>query len=193
MHNAIRLAERMVNLAHSYKRPLDEMEAEMLLSIAHWYDESRKSAQEHMKAALLISQQYKYTQIFINHAGDVIPILDAFAKSQSINPDEMINTTFLVNLRILVFNEWGKEPRSLVPSSYYPRRIKLSKRQQQVLYLLLQNASYTDIAQSLSIQMSTAKSHVLELYRKLGVNSSAEATYLAREYDLLKGYTPNIK
>lgn len=188
MHSAIRLAQRMVHLAHTYRRPLDEMEAELLLSIAHWYDENRKSAQDHMKAALLISQKYKYTQLFINHASDAIPILDALAKTQSLNPDEALNTQYLVNLRILVFNERGEGARSLLPNSYYPRRIKLSKRQKQVLHLLLQNASYTDIASTLGIQMSTAKSHVLELYRKLGVNSSAEATYLAKEYDLLKGY-----
>ncbi len=51
----------------------------------------------------------------------------------------------------------------------------LSKREEDVVKLLLENNSYQQIAHSLYISESTVKSHVSRIYSKLGVKSRSEA------------------
>mgnify|MGYP000176036571 FL=1 len=51
----------------------------------------------------------------------------------------------------------------------------LSGRQERILELLERNASYGEIARDLGIAHSTAKYHVLRLYRTLGASNAAEA------------------
>ena len=56
----------------------------------------------------------------------------------------------------------------------------LSARQTRILELLERNASYREIAEDLAVAHSTAKYHVLKLYRTLGVSGAAEALARAR-------------
>ena len=57
---------------------------------------------------------------------------------------------------------------------------RLSPRQEELLGLLERNATYQDVAKALGVSHSTAKYHVLKLYRTLGVTSAAEALRKAR-------------
>lgn len=50
----------------------------------------------------------------------------------------------------------------------------LTNRETQIYMLLLERKSYKDIADTLNISMPTAKTHILNLYRKLDVNKKSE-------------------
>lgn len=50
------------------------------------------------------------------------------------------------------------------------RRFDLTRREEEVLGLLVEGLSYADIEERLHLSHSTVKSHVRNLYRKLGVN-----------------------
>ena len=58
--------------------------------------------------------------------------------------------------------------------------IPLTSRQEEILRLLGENAPYQRIAERLGVSHSTAKYHVLKLYRTLGVGSAEEALRKAR-------------
>jgi LuxR family maltose regulon positive regulatory protein len=62
---------------------------------------------------------------------------------------------------------------------------QLSQRELQVLRLLNTHLSSTEIANHLSISPNTVRSHIKQIYGKLGVHSRSEAVDAAREIGLL--------
>jgi ATP/maltotriose-dependent transcriptional regulator MalT len=61
----------------------------------------------------------------------------------------------------------------------------ISPREQEVLQLLSAGLSNREIAAKLSISVSTAKTHLENIYRKLGVNSRTQAVAQAHALKLL--------
>ena len=51
----------------------------------------------------------------------------------------------------------------------------LSHREQEILQLIIDGNSYTEIAARLFISMATVKSHIYHIYEKLHVNNKIEA------------------
>jgi ATP/maltotriose-dependent transcriptional regulator MalT len=63
-----------------------------------------------------------------------------------------------------------------------PSVAPLSRRERDVLRLLAQGQSNQDIAQTLTVAVSTVKMHIKHIYRKLGVNNRVQA--IARAWSL---------
>jgi LuxR family transcriptional regulator, maltose regulon positive regulatory protein len=61
----------------------------------------------------------------------------------------------------------------------------LTEREQAVLRLLPTRLSTREIGRELNVSPNTVRSHVQAIYRKLQVNSRAEAVTKARQLDLL--------
>ena len=60
----------------------------------------------------------------------------------------------------------------------------LSKREAEIAILLTQGLSYKDIASRLHISLSTAKTHIMRIYRKTGTkNKIGLLRILSRESD----------
>jgi ATP/maltotriose-dependent transcriptional regulator MalT len=69
----------------------------------------------------------------------------------------------------------------------YPANIEpLSEREVEVLHLISHGMSNPEIARRLIIAVSTVKTHVKNIYRKLDVDTRYEAMQRARELDLLR-------
>ncbi len=66
----------------------------------------------------------------------------------------------------------------------------LTQREQEVLALLVKGLSNAEIAQLLTITLSTTKHHVSAIIRKLGVASRTEVMALALEQDLTRDPPP---
>lgn len=54
------------------------------------------------------------------------------------------------------------------------QKYSLTKRESQIYELLVQHKSYKEIADILCISVPTAKTHILNLYRKLGINKKSD-------------------
>ncbi len=54
---------------------------------------------------------------------------------------------------------------------------ELTKRESEILHLLIRGYSYKMIADDLGVGMETVRSHIKKIYRKLQVNSATEAIY----------------
>ena len=63
-----------------------------------------------------------------------------------------------------------------------PDRVRLSRRERQVLALIGKNYRNSEIASELEITESTVKKHTTSLYKKLGVSSRDELYYWIREH-----------
>jgi LuxR family maltose regulon positive regulatory protein len=61
----------------------------------------------------------------------------------------------------------------------------LSDRESEVLQLLVEGQTYREIAQALCISINTVKTHLRNVYGKLGVHNRREAVAQAKEFDLL--------
>jgi DNA-binding NarL/FixJ family response regulator len=64
--------------------------------------------------------------------------------------------------------------KTYVPSEASPGN-PLSKREQEILQLIISGNSYAEIANSLYISMSTVKSHIYHIYEKLQVSNKMDA------------------
>src|SRR6185503_322522 len=62
----------------------------------------------------------------------------------------------------------------------------LTRRERDILALLAQDNSAPEIAQSLTLAVSSVKWYIQQVYGKLGVNSKRQAINRARELGLLE-------
>ncbi|MFS0701762.1 LuxR C-terminal-related transcriptional regulator [Cellulomonas sp. 179-A 4D5 NHS] len=79
----------------------------------------------------------------------------------------------------------GHAPESAEPRSVEPAGGALTRRELAVLRGLAEGLSYTEVAHTLFITPNTVKTHVSSLYRKLGVERSAQALRAARQLGML--------
>ncbi|HXZ51694.1 MAG TPA: helix-turn-helix transcriptional regulator [Burkholderiales bacterium] len=66
-------------------------------------------------------------------------------------------------------------------------RLELTGREVQVLRLLACGRTYEQASDALGVSLHTVRSHVKNLYRKLGVRSGRAAVWRALELGLLGG------
>ena len=64
--------------------------------------------------------------------------------------------------------------------------INLSEREKEILKLIVEGKSNTEIADIIMISPHTAKSHVCKILSKLSVPDRVQAAVMAVQYDLLK-------
>ena len=67
-------------------------------------------------------------------------------------------------------------------------RLSLSRREHQVLALLRAGNSVPEVAATLYVSLSTAKTYVARLYEKLGASNRAQALMTAVELDLFDNH-----
>lgn len=66
------------------------------------------------------------------------------------------------------------------------KALKLSKREYEILLLIIQGYSNADIASNLFLTISTVKTHVSNLYSKLDVKRRTQAIEKARRLNIVK-------
>jgi len=76
-------------------------------------------------------------------------------------------------------------PIPSAPPPAQPLIEPLSERELEVLPLLVEGWTYYEIAQTLCVSVNTIKTHLKNIYGKLGVHNRREAAAKARELDLL--------
>jgi DNA-binding CsgD family transcriptional regulator len=62
----------------------------------------------------------------------------------------------------------------------------LTRREREVLALMVKGHTKMQIAEQLSIAVGTVKNHLKNIYAKLGVHTRVEALLLAGEYGLVE-------
>jgi DNA-binding NarL/FixJ family response regulator len=76
--------------------------------------------------------------------------------------------------------------RLVFPGNHSDAIASLSAREQEVLLLLADGLTQNDIATQLDITAKTANAHVLNIYRKLGVNCAVSAVRCAIRAGLIE-------
>ncbi|MBX2859125.1 MAG: LuxR C-terminal-related transcriptional regulator [Cellvibrionaceae bacterium] len=69
------------------------------------------------------------------------------------------------------------------PSNFKRPNVKLTKRERQILKLIKDGATNADISEALSVSEHTVKSHLYNVYKKIGVRNRLEASNWVRDMD----------
>jgi DNA-binding NarL/FixJ family response regulator len=73
-----------------------------------------------------------------------------------------------------------------------PRLAELTAREREVLELVAQGLSNAEIAEALTLERTTIKTHVQRILNKLGVRNRVEVVIVAYEWGLITpGHTPH--
>jgi LuxR family maltose regulon positive regulatory protein len=133
--------------------------------------ENAESAFEFLLDALTLGQPEGYLRSFADEADVLIPWLQEVARRGK-----------LVEYVREILSAIGKNAKLPVVSSLVE---PLSQREREVLSLLVAGLSNREIAGKLILSLGTIKTHIHNIYGKLGVRNRAEAIKHARELELL--------
>lgn len=133
--------------------------------------EDPNSAKEFLRDALALAQLENFLRIFADHGGRIVPCLQGAV---------LEGTSAEYVGKILTIIE-GKGARVESYSLIEP----LTQREVEVLRLLVAGLSNREMASTLVLSLGTVKTHVHNIYGKLGVRNRAEAIARTRELALL--------
>ena len=137
-----------------------------------------------------IAEQLSTTPIIIlssESLADIKRTMEGLIQSyipKSYNNDSMLATIWLV-LTGGRFNPLISENYTLVEEVGLSEAIKLTRRQKQILALLVQGKSNKLMAKELNIALNTVNIHVSAVFKILDVNNRTEAAFLANNLNLL--------
>jgi LuxR family transcriptional regulator, maltose regulon positive regulatory protein len=182
------LLERLLKAAEAGGRVRSVIETRILLALAYHAQGDTNAALPHLQQALALAEPEGYVRIFVDEgpsmkvllgeaaAGGITPaytglLLAAFAADQQRRTDEtplfalpaVSQTQPLQNLLV--------EP--------------LSERELDVLRLFRTELSGPEIAQELTVALSTVRTHTKSIYSKLNVNNRRAAVRRAAELHLI--------
>jgi ATP/maltotriose-dependent transcriptional regulator MalT len=127
--------------------------------------------------ALMQAEPEGYIRIFVDEGPSMAALLH-HARSRGVTPDY---TSML--LAAVPSTDRGIEASPL--TDRFPFDEPLSERELEVLHLLASGASNQEIARELSIALTTAKKHISNIIRKLGVSNRTQAVSRGRDLGLL--------
>ncbi len=173
---AFKVLDELSSLAEQADRPFLQLEAEILKARTFHTVGDSASSLAALRRALQIAAPIGVARVFLTEGEELIQLLQT-ARSAWDSP-ELIDFTdhLLGKARAQVL-------KPQVPTQDLPE--PLSPREMQVLRLLPTGLIAEELADELIISVNTLRSHLKNIYAKLGVHSRHEAIGRATELDLL--------
>ena len=146
-----------------------------------------------LQQALALAEPEDYIRLFVDEGTAMDTLLSklmGMRRQRKLSLQEQFSWMYVK--RLLTELSQGKRQsfkQSREEVSYVvmePRVIQLlSKREGEILHRIAHGLSNQAIADEMVIELSTVKSHLKHIYRKLNVESRTQAVALARKLDLL--------
>ena len=140
--------------------------------------ETQAEALAFLTEALTLGQPEGFIRTFVDE-GKLLALLLRIALARGVTPEY---TAKLLN--IIEAEERQRQSRSEATPSHPPTGI-LSERELEILRLLATGLSNRQIAERLIISLSTAKTHVHNIFEKLNARTRTQAAALAKELKLI--------
>lgn len=183
--SAVILLTKVLALAQSYNRPLDIIEAQILLSIAYWKKKGgfQDEAIRYLEQAVLLAYPYGYTQLFVNEGAELAGMLLRLRKRVEQHVDENVPPASFVkilHLKALEHQKCG------LTSGQSEKFVKFTDKQKDVIKLICEGKSYREITDELGITRPTLRSHIAAIYSKLGVTNQIDAIKKIKVLELME-------
>ncbi len=177
---AIVLLSQLLNYAEKCKKILDFINFNVLIAIAY-FRMSDKEWQNALTKALNVSLQYEYVQPIAQYGKAILPLLLEIkyicSKQGKTQFDKIVKHT---RTQASFYQNYLQ--------ANYISNAKLSKTELQVLALICQDKSNQEIADILGIKLTTVKTHVSNILRKLEIKRRNEAKTVAKKQNLIENY-----
>jgi LuxR family maltose regulon positive regulatory protein len=177
--DALRLLEGLQAEAHAHGRGRSEIEIMILTALAYSSLHNRTQARQALIEALTLAQPEGYQRVFLNEGEPLAALFrDVLPETQ--------NESLAAYARALVYTMAQERTHQEASSKASPGLLiePLSEQEQRVLRLLAAGRASREIAEELVISINTVKTHVKNIYGKLGVNSREQARQAARHLKL---------
>lgn len=116
--------------------------------------------------------------IYIGLIAIIFTMLGAWIASQLIKPKTQ---TVFVEKQIII-----NQPKEFILNQTGLKKLNLTNREYQILKLIVQGYSNSDIADTLFLSLSTIKTHVSNLYTKMNVKSRFQAITVAKKMKIVE-------
>jgi LuxR family transcriptional regulator, maltose regulon positive regulatory protein len=179
---ALRLLEELHQSADAAGRTGKLIEILTLQALALWEKSKREQAVRTLTRALALAEPEGYVRTFVDEGAEVGDLLSAILEARQRGHPEaatQIPARYLAKLLAIHAQE------SATPGAGERLSEPLSERELEVLALVASGKSNQEIASSLFVSLSTVKTHINNLYRKLEVRSRTQAIARARELDMI--------
>jgi DNA-binding CsgD family transcriptional regulator/tetratricopeptide (TPR) repeat protein len=100
-------------------------------------------------------------------------LLDAL-NTEDVEAIKTITSIVAIAFSAQVFHRDTDGPRAIEPSTSFCKRFGITKREKEVILLIIKGCSYTEIARELSISSNTVENHKSNIYSKLKINKKRE-------------------
>jgi len=180
---ALALLGRLLDYFGQYDRTLDKIETLSLLAICR-YRMGGEDWREHLTDALELAGKYGYVRVFAHQGAALLPVLRAWRMPGEWAQQKKKQTDYLPRVCRAVEAFAAQYPNYLAPGGSASVQ-NLTKREMEVLRMISHNKSSAEIREVLGFTDNTLKTHTRKLFRKLGVNSRAEAVAAAKKLHLI--------
>ena len=178
---ARRLLERTLEHAEQFDRTGSVIEILALQALALRAAGEHKRAVDALSRALELGQPESYIRTFVDEGRPMAGLLaEVRSAPQRQHLSRSISPLYLAKLLAAI-----QQGRSDLATAGTGLAEPLSERELEVLALVAVGTRNHEIADELVIALSTVKTHVKSIYRKLGARNRAQAVTRARELGLL--------
>ncbi len=190
------LLERLRQSALNGKRNGVVIEILLLQALANYAQNQPTEAFIALERAFLLAEPEGYLRLFVDEGRRVAQLLPKFLEWQEQSRGRSSTTRSLQSYVYKLLDAYTHTDSSAAASSQkevdkarrqeqYPLLEKLGERETEVLHYLAAGLSNAAIAKEMVVALSTVKSHLKSIYRKLDVESRTHAIAKARELHLL--------
>ncbi|GHO41879.1 LuxR C-terminal-related transcriptional regulator [Ktedonospora formicarum] len=174
---------RLLPLAKAHLHQYAALEIQLLLAQAYAACKQEQQARQQVVEVLSQAQREGFLRLFLNEGKPLVRLLRSLLPAIQ---GQVLRLYVQTILRTEAPTHGLEHPSHTVFSTSGPASFvePLSLQEQRVLRLLGAGLRNTDIAQELVISVNTVKTHVQNIYRKLGVRNRFEAGELARRLSL---------
>ena len=173
--DADRLVSRLLKFADSGKRNTRIIELLILQSLVQQGQRQLHLAKEILTHALKIAEPEGYIRTFLDEGPAVASLLYQLVANAT-------DSTYAGEI-LRAFGTQEIESQFEVPKSDLIE--PLSGREKEVLQYLAEGLSNREIAQKMTVSLSTVKTHTRNIYGKLGVNSRTQAIAQAKIWGII--------
>lgn len=163
--------------AESADRKAHLIDIYLLKALAYQEQNESPTAIECLEHALSLGEPEGYVQTFVEQGEPMAHLLQA-ASERGIAPAYVD--------RLLTAVSTQEQPIPPTPThSPSPLAEPLTEREQEVLHLMAEGLTYNEIAGRITVSLNTVRTHVKNIYSKLGIHKRSQAIAKARDLHLL--------
>lgn len=183
--SAIILSTKLLELAKAYNRPLDIIEAQILLAISYWKKKRgfQGEAIQHLEDAVSAAYGFGYMQLFANEGAELAGMLQRLQRRTEQRSDESMTPAGFIKTLYLCASE---HQNAGLTSGQPNLPEKYTDKQKTVMKLLCEGKSYREITEIMGIKLPTLRSHIALIYKKLDVTNEKDAIMKIKKTGVLE-------